>query len=137
MALIDFKIKNTERDSVQVKSVEGSRLTGTIEQNKNVFDKFPQLIMDKYNSLVEGLSALKLDTIITDLANRYTKTEVDNIVDEATTGMITEIYMNDVKLDTANGKAKIYFSATGGDMSEYATKAYVESLMYIDSGTEV
>jgi hypothetical protein len=137
MALIDFIIKNTERDSVQVKSVEGSRLTGTIEENKNVFDKFPQLIMDKFNLLVTGLSALNLDTIVEDLANRYTKTEVNKKVEDATKGMITSIYLNDIPVETTNGRADIYFSVTGGDMSDFATKAYVDALMFVDSATEV
>ena len=41
MALIDKKITDTERSQVYVKSTEGNRLVGTVEENKNVFDKYP------------------------------------------------------------------------------------------------
>ena len=59
--LKEIKIKNSERNQVFVKSTEGSRLTGTVEENKNVFDKFPQLIMDKFNQLVEDLISLGVE----------------------------------------------------------------------------
>ena len=46
--LIDKKILESERNAVYVKSTEGSRLAGTVEQNKNVFDKYPELIKEKF-----------------------------------------------------------------------------------------
>ena len=77
MALTDNKILTSERNLLYVKPNPGSRLTGTVEENKDAFDKFPQLIMDKYNALVDLLTALGLDSIVTDLESRYTKTETE------------------------------------------------------------
>ena len=94
MVLSDKKILESERNSVYVKSTEGSRLTGTVTQNKNVFDKFPQLIMDKYNELIDLLIASGLDTIATDITNRYTKTQVDELVEEETGDLVADVGIN-------------------------------------------
>ena len=51
MALIDKKITDTERSQVYVKSTEGNRLVGTVEENKNVFDKYPELRITRVNKL--------------------------------------------------------------------------------------
>lgn len=80
--LKEIKIKNSERNQVFVKSTEGSRLTGTVEENKNVFDKFPQLIMDKYNQLIELLISLGVENEyefadINSSENVYFTTDVD------------------------------------------------------------
>lgn len=114
MALIDKKILGSERDAVQVKSVEGVRLTGSVAENKNVFDKFPQLIMDKFNELIESLSALGLDDIAEDLNDRYLKVEVDNLVAEATEGMIRKILVNGTEAPVMNGVATLNVTAEGG-----------------------
>lgn len=94
MALSDKKILESERNTVYVKSTEGSRLTGTVAQNKNVFDKFPQLIMDKYNELIDLLIASGLDTIAEDITNRYTKTQVDDLVEEETGDLVADVGIN-------------------------------------------
>lgn len=91
MALSDNKILTSERNAVYVKSNVGRRLTGTVEQNKNAFDKFPQLIMDKYNNLVDLLVGLGLDSIDTDLSSRYTKTETDTAIATETNNLIETI----------------------------------------------
>lgn len=91
MALSDKKILTSERNAVYVKSNVGSRLTGTTEQNKDAFDKFPQLIMDKYNELIDLLTALGLDSIDTDLSSRYTKTETDTAIATETNDLVETI----------------------------------------------
>ena len=79
--LVDKKILESERNQVYVKSNEGVRLNGSVEENKDVFDKFPQLIMNKYNELIDLLIASGLDTVADDLLNRYTKNETDSLVE--------------------------------------------------------
>lgn len=98
MALLNAKILETERNAVYVKSVPGERLTGNVQQNKDVFDKFPQLIMGKYNDLVDLLISLNLDNITTDLSDRYTKTEADAKITEETNSLVTN-----VTIDTNTG----------------------------------
>lgn len=91
MALSDKKILTSERNATYVKSNQGQRLTGTVEQNKDAFDKFPQLIMDKYNALIDVLTELGLDSIVTDFSSRYTKTETDTLVSEETNDLVETI----------------------------------------------
>lgn len=50
------KIKESEINALNVKSTQGSRLTGTVAENKNVFDKFPELIARKFNAIIDNLS---------------------------------------------------------------------------------
>ena len=102
MALSEKKILQSERNAVYVKSNQGRRLTGTVEQNKDAFDKFPQLIMDKYNALIDLLTALGLDSIATDLESRYTKTETDAKISTETNDLIETI-----QYTKADGKLKI------------------------------
>lgn len=91
MALSDVKILQSERNAAYVKSNPGRRLNGTVEQNKDAFDKFPQLNMDKHNALVDLLITLGLDSIADDIASRYTKTETDAKISEETNDLIESI----------------------------------------------
>lgn len=100
--LIEKKILESERNSVYVKSTEGSYLTGTVEQNKNVFDKYPELIKEKFNALVDLLISLGLDTVVEDLADRYTISQTDELV-EAETNTLVE----DVSIDLTTGAITI------------------------------
>jgi hypothetical protein len=92
--LIEKKILESERNAVYVKSTEGSLLTGTVEQNKNVFDKYPELIREKFNGLLDALIALGLDTIVDDLANRYTITQTDTLVETETKSLVADVSIN-------------------------------------------
>ena len=96
--LVDKKILESERNQVYVKSNEGVRLNGSVEENKDVFDKFPQLIMNKYNELIDLLIASGLDTVSDDFLNRYTKTETDSLVETETCTLIA-----DIGIDLATG----------------------------------
>lgn len=98
MAIIDAKILETERNAIYVKSVSGERLTGTVLQNKDVFDKFPQLIMTKYNNLIDLLIALNIDNLTTSLSDRYTKDEADEKIAEETNDLVAN-----VSIDTQTG----------------------------------
>ena len=96
--LVDKKILESERNQVYVKSNEGVRLNGSVAENKDVFDKFPQLIMNKYNELIDLLIASGLDTVADDFLNRYTKTETDSLVETETAMLVA-----DVDIDLATG----------------------------------
>ena len=96
--LVDKKILESERNQVYVKSNEGVRLNGSVEENKNVFDKFPQLIMNKYNELIDLLIASGLDTVSDDFLNRYTKTETDSLIETETSTLVA-----DIGIDLATG----------------------------------
>lgn len=98
MALTEKKILESERNQIYVKSTPGSRLTGTVLENKNVFDKFPQLIMNKYNELIDLLIASGLDTISEDITNRYTKKQVDDLIDTE-----TGVLVSDIAIDLTTG----------------------------------
>lgn len=89
--LVDKKILESERNQVYVKSNEGVRLNGSVEENKDVFDKFPQLIMNKYNELIDLLIASGLDTVADDFLNRYTKPETDSLVETETCTLVADI----------------------------------------------
>lgn len=114
MALSDKKILTSERNAAYVKSNQGRRLNGTVEQNKDAFDKFPQLIMDKYNELVDLLTALGLDSIVTDISSRYTKTETDTKISTETNDLIETI-----QFTKADGKFKI--TTKGGTITTIDT----------------
>ena len=51
------KITEGNISGLNVKSVPGVRLTGTVAENKNVFDKLPEFIAQTYNSLIDALSS--------------------------------------------------------------------------------
>lgn len=54
MALDNYKIDQTDIDAVAVSvAVTGDRLTGTVLQNKQVFDAYPGMITTKFNDLCE------------------------------------------------------------------------------------
>lgn len=89
--LVDKKILESERNQVYVKSNEGVRLNGSVEENKDAFDKFPQLIMNKYNELIDLLIASGLDTVADDFLNRYTKTETDSLIETETGTLVADI----------------------------------------------
>ena len=95
--LVDKKILESERNQVYVKSNEGVRLNGSVAENKDVFDKFPQLIMNKYNELIDLLIASGLDTVADDLLNRYTKNETDSLVETETAMLVADV---DIDLNT-------------------------------------
>lgn len=111
MALSDTKTLTSERNAAYVKSNPGRRLTGTVEENKNAFDKFPQLNMDKHNALVDLLITLGIDSIVDDLDSRYTKTETDTKISTETNNLIEKIEFTaddgKFKITTKGGKETV------------------------------
>ena len=114
MALSDVKTLTSERNAAYVKSNQGRRLNGTVEQNKDAFDKFPQLNMDKHNELVDLLIALGLDSISTDISSRYTKEETNTKISEETTDLIKTI-------SYTKGDGKFEITTKGGVVTEIDT----------------
>lgn len=102
MALVEKKVLESERNSVYVKSTEGDRLVGTVENNKNVFDKYPELIRTKYNELIDLLISMGLDSVAKDLSDRYTKDETRGLVEAETRALV-----EDINIDLATGAITI------------------------------
>lgn len=103
MALNDTKILTSERDSNSVSSTPGTRLIGTVAENKAVFDKFPQLLMDKHNSLIDVLAALGVDSAMVsgDLTKlKYIRINEDGAIEVSADGKTWE--------QTASSGHKVY-----------------------------
>lgn len=77
MALDNYKINQTDIDAVAVSvAVSGDRLTGTVLQNKQVFDAYPSMITTKFNNLCDYIGT---QTPSGDAGLIYTTTEKNNI----------------------------------------------------------
>lgn len=83
----DYKV--TDTTGLKVADVPGSTLSGTIEQNKEVFDKLDEEIIDKMNGAFDHLSDKGVDTLAADLAtldgkvdsnDALVNTRIDNII---------------------------------------------------------
>ena len=55
----DFKVTDTSGNKVA--DVVGSTLSGTVEENKQVFDRLGQLIISKYNDMISYLATKGID----------------------------------------------------------------------------
>jgi len=91
----DDKIKDTDTGYQNITRIDGETLTGTVSQNKAEFDKYPNLIKDKFNNLIDdlvvelgGLSNGKVDKVenkglsTNDFSNSY-KTKLDGVASGA------------------------------------------------------
>ena len=58
MAITDNKITSAEVAQNPVQGVIGDRLTGTVQQNKAVFDKLGELIVYHFNVLVDDVDSM-------------------------------------------------------------------------------
>lgn len=154
------KIKDSEINALNVKSTQGTRLTGTVAENKNVFDKFPELIAGKINVLIDSLqsfqngdsgadniSATEIPGIIGTtvqsilnsfkgmIDNTYTKDSVDDLLtDKVGADQIIQ-YIKTVTLDSNNGK--LSFQRGDGTMIVIDTmlEKIITNFMY-DSTTQ-
>ena len=73
-AMTDIIIDQTDIDAVAVStSVSGDRLTGTVLQNKQVFDAYPAMVKDHFNDLCEYVNT---QTPTGDAGLSYTQTEI-------------------------------------------------------------
>ena len=74
MALDNYKIIQTDIDAVAVHTtVASDRLSGTVLQNKQVFDAYPDMIATKFNALCEYVGT---QTPSGDCGLDYTSTEI-------------------------------------------------------------
>lgn len=70
----DIRIDQTDKDSVSVHTaVSGDRLTGTVLQNKQVFDAYPDMIVEHFNDLCDYISSYMPSG---DVGLSYTATEI-------------------------------------------------------------
>lgn len=79
MAIADIKIDSTDIDAVAVATtVTSDRLSGTVLQNKQVFDRYPAMIVTHFNDLCDYVNA---QTPEGDAGLSYTATEIAFICD--------------------------------------------------------
>ena len=77
MALDTYKIQQSDINDVAVSiAVTGDRLTGTVLENKQVFDAFPLMIVEKFNDLCDYVGT---QAPVGDVGLTYTATEITNI----------------------------------------------------------
>lgn len=102
MAITDHKITDSERNQYYVKSTVGSRLLGTVEQNKNVFDRFPELIRTKFNSLIDYLSSNGIDSMVKSERIRYIRVNSDNLLEVSPDGVVWNLIVSNASIDGMN-----------------------------------
>lgn len=76
MALDTYKITSGEVAQVHMEAVQGDALTGTVLQNKQRFDLYPDLIVSKFNALCDYVGEQSPSG---DSALDYTQTEINSI----------------------------------------------------------
>ena len=127
---MSYKITQSEIDANNVKSVVGNTLTGTVTENKNVFDKLVEFLCGKFNTFVDYVEANMLTSnTVGDLI------DLDTTYKENTVGAINEVLgdVGDVStLNTAyktntvgainevNGKLNKYLVATAGSNGDFS-----------------
>ena len=62
--LTDYKISDADITANKVQSVSGTTLTGTVPENKKVFDNLPMLAIDKLNTFIQALYDLGYDNTV-------------------------------------------------------------------------
>lgn len=100
------KITNSEIQKYHVQSVTGNRLTGTVEQNKMVFDNFPQFVADRINEIIDELTGTGgagsisttggtlqsvLDSYLASINDRYTKDATNTLVTAETKDLVKSV----------------------------------------------
>lgn len=77
MALDNYKITQADIDAVAVSiAVTGDRLVGTVLENKQVFDAYPDMITTKFNDLCDYVGT---QTPSGDAGLTYSPAEITNI----------------------------------------------------------
>src|SRR5574344_1618345 len=107
------KILTSEIEANYVKHVTGNKLTGTVTENKDTFDKFPNLITTKFNALIDALAATSgagelgalngstattvqgmINTFITQIADRYTVSQAQAYITSETNSLVADVAVN-------------------------------------------
>lgn len=111
MALTDYKIKPSDVGYQNVQNQEGRVLRGTVQQNKIVFDSYPELIKDKFNDLVDHLAEVNADTPATDesdgLMSAEDKAKLDTIEEGAEANILEGVQLNGVDRTITDKKVNI------------------------------
>ncbi|MEY8366844.1 hypothetical protein AALA22_14505 [Anaerovoracaceae bacterium 41-7] len=122
------KITQQSISGNNVKSTPGQRLTGTVSQNKHVFDKLPELIASALNSIVDALQSATdgdsgadcinitpitgaagttvqsiLETYKTMLDDVYTKSSIDDQLDDKADKTTVNLSVKSVSLVPETG----------------------------------
>lgn len=145
------KILTSEIESNYVKSVSGNKLSGTVTENKDVFDKFPYLVATKFNKLIDDLvattgageiSALNgntastvqgmINTFIAQIADRYTVSQSQAYVTEQTNSLVA-----DVGIDLTTGVITITKKDGTVTSIDTALEKVPASFALVEEGTSV
>lgn len=122
------KITNQSISGNNVKSTPGQRLTGTVSQNKHVFDKLPELIAAAVNDIIDALQSVSdgdsgadcinvtpitgaagttvqsiLETYKTMLDNVYTKSSIDDQLEDKADKTTVNLSVKSVSLEPSTG----------------------------------
>lgn len=91
MAIDDYKVTNAEVQAAHVQAAPNT-LTGTAQENKAVFDGYPELLKDKHNGLIDAIDdALSEKADSSDVeAALAEKADIDD-VDTALAGKVDKI----------------------------------------------
>lgn len=120
--IIDYKITDAEIQANNVKSVSGDKLTGTVSENKNVFDKLPEFIAARFNSLIDSIKDLKAVALTgesADLNDGNTLAHLNSPVFEGTPTAPTPTQGdNSDKIATTKFVSQVAIAAGAGDMTK-------------------
>lgn len=79
MELNDFKITNEEVNRLNVKSADDTYNSTNVQDNKNIFDRLPEHIVEKFNQLIDELVGL--------MDGMYTREQVDSAINQKVVDM--------------------------------------------------
>lgn len=144
------KITTSDINGVNVKSTSGSRLIGTVQENKHVFDKLPELIASAINEIVDALLASAdgdsgadnihitpitgiagttvqsiLESIKAALDNTYNQEYVNGKLDEKADKTTVAQSIKEVSLNSDNG----VLTFTRQDGTAYAIDTMLEKIV--------
>lgn len=126
MAIDDYKVTNAEVQAAHVQAAPNT-LTGTAQENKAVFDGYPELLKEKHNGLIDELDDALAEQVDWEEDDDTMPAYIKNkpIIKEGTgTGSIIENDTNNIA------------SGTNSHAEGYLTKA-VESFTHVNGvGTE-
>lgn len=70
MAISDYKIRPADVSAVNVESANDV-LSGTAQQNKQVFDKYSDMIVDKFNAFIDFFATQDTNEIDKDVIDDF------------------------------------------------------------------
>ena len=128
MSIKDLKITDQNVQNTYVQS-QPDRLTGTAQQNKAVFDAFPQLIRQRFNALLEALTG-------TSAAGEIPVGPIEGVTAETVQQALEAIQQNLTayinKIKAATGAAEVGVSPIGGIEADNVQEA-LQALRKIQS----